>query len=590
MALSPPSSTSSSTSSSTGSSAAAAEAAAAAAAERAAKLAAEKAAKAAAERSAKATAEKAKAARATSSFKGADKLGQAGLNLIKEFEGLRLKAYRDPVGVLTIGYGHTGSDVKPGMVITQQRAEQLLKNDTGWAQKAVRDTVKVPLTQGQFDALTSFTFNLGAGALRSSTLVKKLNAGDYAGAQKEFGRWVHAGGQVLAGLVRRRAAEARMFGSKAPSGTSTSTPTQPTQPTTPGTGKKDYRVRAGDTMSGIAAKHKMTLAALAKLNPQITNLNKISVGQLIHVAAAKKASTPAPAPKTREYTVRSGDTFSGIAAKNDLSTAALKKLNPQVRDINRIFPGQKLKLSAAKPAAPAAPSAPPKPPTTSKPPATTKPPTTSSTRPPLNGMPSTAGLSTAKKYELYSKYVNTFGDAQAKKDLAAGKRVIVGLRRDTPFGAGSDYDGKFDDRIVVMWKEKGQVRVQEFDGNTEPNKRWADDPSQREKPVGRLVDGKTYHYKRGFKSGFGGNILQPDLAYGNPTVRRDTNRDYKIDGKDKVYSGDWGGQGYYFHRGVGGNTYSAGCQTLEQSKFNAFWRALGTQSSFSYVLANVTKK
>ncbi|MGV3621975.1 MAG: glycoside hydrolase family protein [Archangium sp.] len=584
MALSPTSSTSSSTSSSTPS---AADAAAAAAAERAAKLAAERAAKAAAERAAKATAEKAKAARATSSFKGADKLGQAGLNLIKEFEGLRLTAYRDPVGVLTIGYGHTGSDVKPGMTISQQRAEQLLKNDTGWAQKAVRDTVKVPLTQGQFDALTSFTFNLGAGALRSSTLVKKLNAGDYAGAQNEFGRWVHAGGQVLAGLVRRRAAEAKMFGSKAPSGTST--PTQPTQPSTPSTGKKDYRVRAGDTMSGIAAKHKMSLAALAKLNPQVKNLNQISVGQLIHVAAAKKKAA-APAPKAREYTVRSGDTFSGIAAKNDMSLAALKKLNPQVRDINRIFPGQKLKLSAAKPAAPAAPSAPSAPSSPPKPPTTTRPPTSSSTKPPLNGMPSTAGMSTAKKYELYSKYVNTFGDAQARKDLAAGKRVIVGLRRDTPFGAGSDYDGKFDDKIIVMWKENGQPRVAEFDGNTEPNKRWADDPSQATKPVGRLVDGKTYHYKRSYKSAFGGNILAPDLAYGNPTVRRDTNRDYKIDGRDQVFSGDWGGQGYYFHRGVGGNTYSAGCQTLEQSNFNAFWRALGTQSGFSYVLANVTKK
>ncbi len=526
------------------------------------------------EATAQTTAQQAKAARAASSFKGADKLGSNGLNLIKEFEGLRLKAYRDPVGVLTIGYGHTGSDVKPGMVISQQRAEQLLKNDTGWAQKAVRESVKVPLTQGQFDALTSFTFNLGAGALRSSTLVKKLNTGDYAGAQKEFGRWVHAGGQVLAGLVRRRAAEAKLFGNKAPSGTSTPTPTPPT---TPSTGKKDYRVRAGDTMGGIAAKHHMSLAALAKLNPQVKNLNHISVGQLIHIAAAKKKA-PAPAPKTREYTVRSGDTFGGIAAKNDLTTAALKKLNPQVRDIDRIFPGQKLKISQAKPAAPSAPVKPP------------KPPTTTSTGPQLNGMPSTTGLSTAKKYELYAKYVNTFGDAQAKKDLAAGKRVIVGLRRDTPFGAGSDYDGKFDDRIVVMWKEKGVARVAEFDGNTEPSKRWADDPSQRTKPVGRLVDGKTYHYKRSFKSGFGGNILAPDLAFGNPTVQRDTNRNYKIDKNDKIYSGDWGGQGYYFHRGVGGNTYSAGCQTLEQTKFNAFWRALGSQSGFSYVLANVSKK
>ena len=119
----------------------------------------------------KTTAAKTAAARATSSFKAATALSQKGIDLIKEFEGLRLKAYRDPVGVLTIGYGHTGSDVKVGQVISQTRAEQLLKGDTGWAQDAVRRSVKVPLSQGQFDALTSFTYNLGGGALASSTLV-----------------------------------------------------------------------------------------------------------------------------------------------------------------------------------------------------------------------------------------------------------------------------------------------------------------------------------------------------------------------------------------------------------------------------------
>lgn len=169
-------------------------------------------------------------ARAASTFKPATSLSARGIELIKGFEARRLTAYRDPAGVLTIGYGHTGADVRPGMTITAARAEELLRHDTGWAQDAVRSAVKVPLTQGQFDALTSFTFNLGAGALRSSTLLQKLNRGDYAGAQQEFGRWVHAGGVVLAGLVRRRAVEAKMFGSTGPRGHAPQPSTPPAAP------------------------------------------------------------------------------------------------------------------------------------------------------------------------------------------------------------------------------------------------------------------------------------------------------------------------------------------------------------------------
>ena len=124
-------------------------------------------------------------------------------------------------------------------------------------------------------------------------------------------------------------------------------------------------------------------------------------------------------------------------------------------------------------------------------------------------------------------------------------------------------------------------------GDVVTARRWADDPSQATKPVGRLVGNKTYHYQKGFKSSFGGNILTPDLSYGNPTIRRDTNHNHRIDSGDKVYSGDWGGQGVYFHRGATNDTYSAGCQTMDQGRFNSFWAALGGQSKFSYVLANV---
>jgi lysozyme len=134
-----------------------------------------------------------------------------GLALIKEYEGLRLKAYRDAVGVLTIGWGHTGKDVREGMTITQNEAEELLRIDLQKFEAAVKRLVKVQLTQSQFDALVSFTFNLGEYALERSTLLELLNKGQFAAAGDQFGRWVNAGGKPLPGLVRRRAAEADLF-------------------------------------------------------------------------------------------------------------------------------------------------------------------------------------------------------------------------------------------------------------------------------------------------------------------------------------------------------------------------------------------
>jgi len=127
----------------------------------------------------------------------------AGLALIKEHEGLRLDAYLCPARVWTIGYGHTG-DVHPGQRITEAMADLLLQSDLKSFERAVNAAVKVPLTQGQFDALVSFAFNVGAGAFRLSTLLRVLNEGDYRAAAKQFDRWVHGGGKVLPGLVRRR--------------------------------------------------------------------------------------------------------------------------------------------------------------------------------------------------------------------------------------------------------------------------------------------------------------------------------------------------------------------------------------------------
>ena len=138
----------------------------------------------------------------------------AAYALIKEFEGLRLHAYQDSAGVWTIGWGHTG-DVRRGQSITVHQAEALLALDIGIAAAAVNRHVDAPLSQGMFDALVSFTFNLGERRLAESTLLKKLNLRDYTAAAREFAKWVKAtiGGKkvTLPGLVRRRAAERAMF-------------------------------------------------------------------------------------------------------------------------------------------------------------------------------------------------------------------------------------------------------------------------------------------------------------------------------------------------------------------------------------------
>ncbi|HAV1633657.1 TPA: lysozyme [Enterobacter hormaechei subsp. steigerwaltii] len=140
---------------------------------------------------------------------------EKGIALIKQFEGCKLTAYQDSVGVWTIGYGWTqpvdGKPIRAGMTIKQETAERLLKTGLVSYEIDVSRLVKVSLTQGQFDALVSFTYNLGARSLSTSTLLRKLNAGDYAGAADEFLRWNKAGGKVLNGLTRRREAERALF-------------------------------------------------------------------------------------------------------------------------------------------------------------------------------------------------------------------------------------------------------------------------------------------------------------------------------------------------------------------------------------------
>lgn len=143
---------------------------------------------------------------------------QPALDLIKKFEGWRANAYPDPATggePITIGYGHTSAAgppaVKMGMKLTLAEGEAILKQDLRAVEATVTKAVTVPLNANQFGALVSFTFNLGGGNLRKSTLLKKVNARDWTGAAAEFGKWNKAAGKVMKGLTTRRAAEAALF-------------------------------------------------------------------------------------------------------------------------------------------------------------------------------------------------------------------------------------------------------------------------------------------------------------------------------------------------------------------------------------------
>lgn len=138
------------------------------------------------------------------------KINDKGLQIIKDFEGCKLTSYLCPAGVWTIGYGHT-TNVKPGMTITSADAERLLRQDLIRFENAVTQLVKVSVTPNQFSALVSFAYNVGVGALKNSTLLRKLNGKNYRGAADEFLRWNKANGKVLPGLTKRRIAERDLF-------------------------------------------------------------------------------------------------------------------------------------------------------------------------------------------------------------------------------------------------------------------------------------------------------------------------------------------------------------------------------------------
>jgi len=142
-------------------------------------------------------------------------VSEQGLALIRRFEGCRLTAYKCPAGVMTIGYGRTGTmdgqSITEGVTITQEKAEALLREDVARFAKGVEDLLSRPATQGQYDAMVSLAFNIGINGFRESTVRARFNAGQIPGAAEAFILWVKAKGMMLEGLVRRRAAEIVRF-------------------------------------------------------------------------------------------------------------------------------------------------------------------------------------------------------------------------------------------------------------------------------------------------------------------------------------------------------------------------------------------
>ena len=138
------------------------------------------------------------------------KISSAGLNIIKEFEGFRANAYRDPVGIWTIGFG-TIRGVKPGDVVTRSEAERRLRHELVEYERAVERATGGNATQPQFDALVSFAYNVGVKGMAGSTVIKRHNSGDHQAAARAFGLWNKAGGKVWPGLTRRRAAESALY-------------------------------------------------------------------------------------------------------------------------------------------------------------------------------------------------------------------------------------------------------------------------------------------------------------------------------------------------------------------------------------------
>lgn len=190
-----------------------------------------------------------------------------GITLIKQWEGLKLAAYRDIGGIWTIGYGHTAT-AREGMTITKAEAEKLLADDLRDFEEGVSKAVEVPLSENQFAALVAWTYNVGIGAMRKSTLIRRLNAGDYAAVPAELAKWNKVRGKPVRGLANRRAAEAGLWARGSHVTSREVLPDSENAAVSTGTGKAAIGVGAAGVLSTIA-QHADAVSALGALGPII---------------------------------------------------------------------------------------------------------------------------------------------------------------------------------------------------------------------------------------------------------------------------------------------------------------------------------
>lgn len=247
-------------------------------------------------------------------------ISSKGKTLIKSYEGCRLTAYRCPAGVLTIGWGHTG-DVYEGQTITQAEADRLFDNDIKRYEKPVQ--AYSGLNQNQYDALVSFCYNCGAGALTDV-----MGSGNITGTMALY---VKGGGVTLPGLVRRRKEEIELYNTPV-SGQTVQKRTKNADGT--------YTVKSGDTLGEIAYDFNITVDQLVSING-IKDKNVISVGQVLKFTMPVKEDVN---ETSNIYTVKSGDTLGEIASKFKTTVNDLCTLN-NIKNANLIYVGQVLKVN-----------------------------------------------------------------------------------------------------------------------------------------------------------------------------------------------------------------------------------------------------
>lgn len=253
------------------------------------------------------------------------RISNAGLNIIKKYEGCRLEAYRDPVNIWTIGIGHT-KGVKPGQKITAAQADEFLKEDVKWAEDAVNKYMKTyNFNQNQFDALVSFAFNIGS--IDQLTANGTRTIGTIANKIPLYNK---AGGKVLAGLMRRRAEEQKLFNTPVTSGGSKPAPAPTPAPKKKTVGEIADEVIAGKWGNGETRKKKLTEAGYSYTEIQ-AEVNKRLTGKTSSSSAKKKTT----------YTVKKGDNLTAIAKKYGTTIGKLKAVN-NIKNANKIYIGQKL--------------------------------------------------------------------------------------------------------------------------------------------------------------------------------------------------------------------------------------------------------